>query len=59
MAGSSEQCPHGMGSPEWCSLCKNAEKPSVYIGVFAVSACTCSQFREGSAFGAAFSGFRR
>ncbi len=23
MAGSSEQCPHGMGSPEWCSLCKN------------------------------------
>ncbi len=31
MAGSSEQCPHGMGSPEWCSLCKNVENPSVYI----------------------------
>jgi len=31
----------------------------VQLGVFAVFACTCSQFREGSAFGAAFSGFRR
>ena len=36
-----------------------AEELKYYLGVFAVSACTCSQFREGSAFGAAFSGFRR
>ena len=28
------------------------------MGVFAVFACTCSQFPQGSPLGAAFSGFR-
>ena len=52
MAGSSEQCPHGMGSPEWCSLCKNAEKPSVYItggGMAYHTIPNCNALAEGQA----------
>ncbi len=52
MAGSSEQCPHGMGSPEWCSLCKNAENPSVYItggGMAYHATPNCNALAEGQA----------
>lgn len=53
MSGSTvSECPHGMGSPEWCSLCKNAEKPSVYIsagGMAYHAAPGCSALAEGQA----------
>ncbi len=26
-----EECPHGMGSPDWCGLCIGSKVPSVYI----------------------------
>ena len=42
---------------QWKSL--ETVDETLITGVFAVLACTCSQFRESSAFGAAFSGFRR
>jgi hypothetical protein len=43
-------CPHGMGSPDWCSLCNNANKPSVYItsgGMAYHATPSCTALKEG------------
>lgn len=45
-------CPHGMGSPDWCSLCRGAEKPSVFItagGMHYHATPSCSALRDGQA----------
>jgi hypothetical protein len=42
-----------------CSHRGQRELRPRHKGVFAVFACTCSQFWKGSAFGAAFPGFQR
>jgi len=54
------------GSPENRNLSRRTPRkdfcvpipPQPHMGVFAVFACTCSQFPKGSPLGAAFSGFR-
>jgi hypothetical protein len=45
-------CPHEMGSPDWCSLCRNADKPSIYItsgGMSYHATPSCTALKEGQA----------
>ena len=45
-------CPHGMGSPDWCSLCRNSDKQSVYItagGMHYHAQPSCSALKDGQA----------
>lgn len=47
-----DDCPHGMGSPDWCDLCRNSGKPSVYRtggGMVYHAYPSCSALREGQA----------
>ena len=47
-----DDCPHGMGSPDWCGLCLNSGKASVYTtggGVKYHASPSCSALREGQA----------
>ncbi len=52
MGAVKDECPHGMGSPDWCSLCKNVDKPSVYItsgGIHYHAMPSCTALKEGQA----------
>jgi len=45
-------CPHGMGSPDWCSLCRQSDKPTVYItagGMHYHAHPSCSALKDGQA----------
>ena len=47
-----DDCLHGMGSPDWCDLCRNSGKPSVYTtggGMKYHASPSCSALREGQA----------
>ena len=47
-----DHCPHGMESPDWCSLCRNSDKPTVYItsgGMHYHAYPSCSALKDGQA----------